>query len=70
MVTDLALFDFANPEREMQLTAVHPGVTIEQVRAAVGWNLRLADDVAETPPPTSDELQVVREELDPEGIYR
>lgn len=70
VVTDLALFDFANPEREMQLTAVHPGVTIEQVRAAVGWNLRLADDVAETPPPTSDELQVVREELDPEGIYR
>ncbi len=70
VVTDLALFDFANPEREMQLIAVHPGVTIEQVRAAVGWNLRLAGDVTGTPPPALDELRVVREELDPQGIYR
>lgn len=70
VVTDMALFDFASPDREMQLIAVHPGVTIEQVREAVGWNLRLADHVTETPPPTPDELRVVREELDPEGIYR
>jgi glutaconate CoA-transferase subunit B len=70
VVTDLALFDFANPERAMQLIAIHPGVTIDQVRAEVGWNLRLADHITTTPSPTPEELRVVREELDPEGIYR
>lgn len=70
VVTDLALFDFANPRREMQLIAVHPGVTIDQARAEVGWDVRLAATVAATPAPTAEELRVVREELDPAGLYR
>jgi glutaconate CoA-transferase subunit B len=63
VVTDKALFDFANPEREMQVTSLHPGVTLDEVRGAAGWPLRVAADVAETPPPTSEELRLVREEL-------
>lgn len=70
VITDLALFDFANPERELQLAAVHPGVTVDQVRAEVGWELRLAPAVAETTAPTAEELHIVRAELDPEGLYR
>jgi glutaconate CoA-transferase subunit B len=70
VITDLALLDFANPEREMQLVATHPGVSVEQVRAEVGWPLRVAPEVATTPPPSDEELRMVRVELDPDGMYR
>jgi glutaconate CoA-transferase subunit B len=70
VITDLALFDFANPEREMQLIATHPGVSIEDVRGEVGWDLRIAPEVAVTPAPTEDELHTVRVDLDPDGMYR
>jgi glutaconate CoA-transferase, subunit B len=63
VVTDKALFDFANPEREMQLVSLHPGVTLDEVRAAVGWPLRVATVVAATPPPSAEELRLVRAEL-------
>jgi glutaconate CoA-transferase subunit B len=70
VVTDLGLLDFATPEREMQLISVHAGISVEQVRDAVGWDLRYAPSVAETPAPTADELRLLREELDPTGLYR
>jgi glutaconate CoA-transferase subunit B len=70
VISDLALLDFANPEREMQLVATHPGVSVEQVRAEVGWPLRVAPAVSVTPPPSEEELRMVRVELDPEGMYR
>ena len=70
VITDLALFDFANAEREMQLIATHPGVSVAQVQAEVGWNLRLADTVITSEPPSAEELRLMREELDPTGIYR
>ncbi len=70
VITDLALFDFSNPQREMQLVAIHPGVTVEQVRAEIGWNVRIATQITQTPAPSEEELRVVREELDPDGIYR
>jgi glutaconate CoA-transferase subunit B len=53
----------------MRLAAIHPGVTLEEVRAATGWDLRAAADLQATPPPTAEELRLIREELDPEGVY-
>lgn len=70
VITNLALFNFDNADREMQLIALYPGVTIEQVRTEIGWNLRLADAVDTVPPPTLQELHVMRNELDREGVYR
>ena len=35
----------------------------------MGWEPRVADDLADTPPPTAEELRLIREELDPEGDY-
>jgi glutaconate CoA-transferase subunit B len=70
VISDKALFDFAEPEREMRLISLHPGVTLDEVHAAVGWPLRQAPDLAETPPPMPDELRQMREELDPTGLYR
>ncbi len=70
VITDKAMFNFDNPAREMQLAALHPGVTAESVQAEVGWPLRVAANVATTPPPTEDELHLVRDVLDPHGMYR
>jgi glutaconate CoA-transferase subunit B len=68
VVTDIGIFHF-DQDGEMRLDSVHPGSTIEQVRAAMAWEPRLAADLAETPAPTEHELRLIRDRLDPEGNY-
>lgn len=70
VVTDKALFDFDSPDHEMRLVSLHPGVDLDEVRSAVGWPLRIADEMGQTPAPTAAELECVRIELDPAGLYR
>jgi glutaconate CoA-transferase subunit B len=70
VITDHAVFDFDNPEREMQLSGLHPGTTVEMVRAEVGWELRVSRNLRDTPPPTEEELDLLRTELDPDSHYR
>lgn len=60
VITDKALFDFANPEHEMQLISLHPNISLEQIRAEMGWEVRLAANIAQTPPPTTEELRYIR----------
>jgi glutaconate CoA-transferase, subunit B len=67
VVTDLGVYHLA--DRELQLDALHPGVTLDQVRGAMGWTPRVAESVGETPPPTNEELRMIRDELDPRGVY-
>jgi glutaconate CoA-transferase subunit B len=69
VVTDKAILRFDAASGEMMLTSVHPGVTVEQVRAEVGWPLKVAADVKTTEPPTAAELHIIRTELDPGGMY-
>lgn len=66
VVTDLAVLDFATPDHRMRIRSVHPGVTVDEVRAATGFAL-VVDDVAETRLPSAEELRLVREVIDPEG---
>lgn len=70
VITDKAILDFANSQREMQLSALHPGVAVKDVQAEVGWPLRLAETIRETESPTAEELRLIREELDPHAMYR
>src|SRR5438132_4124247 len=70
VITDKAILDFTNPQREMQLSALYPGVTVKDVQAEVGWPLRLAETIQEADVPTNEELRLIREELDPHGMYR
>ena len=67
VVTNLG---FLEPDEtgEMILTALHPGVTVEDVQANTGWALKVAAKLRVTDPPTEDELRLVRE-LDPQNIY-
>jgi glutaconate CoA-transferase subunit B len=53
----------------MRLDSLHPGATIEAVRETIGWDVKVAPEVAATPPPTDEELRLIREELDPGGAY-
>jgi glutaconate CoA-transferase subunit B len=62
VVTDLGVLE-PGGDGELTLTAVHPGVTVEQVRDATGWDLRVADDLATTAPPTGEERAALEELL-------
>ncbi|HYG71602.1 MAG TPA: CoA-transferase [Actinomycetota bacterium] len=69
VVTDLGTYGFDEGTGEMTLLTLHPGATMDQVRASTGWEMRVSDRVGETPPPTEDELRLIRTELDPQGVY-
>jgi glutaconate CoA-transferase subunit B len=60
VITDLGLLEPDPDSRELTLTAVHPGVAPDQVRAATGWPLAVAPDLAVTDPPRPDELDALR----------
>ena len=53
----------------MRLDSLHPGATVDGVRDTIGWDVAIAPDLAATPPPTADELRLIRDELDPDGTY-
>ncbi|WP_073458093.1 CoA-transferase subunit beta [Pseudonocardia thermophila] len=60
VITDLGLLEPDPETAELVLTAVHEGVTVEQVRAETGWELVIADDLAVTAPPSEEELSTLR----------
>jgi glutaconate CoA-transferase subunit B len=70
VVTDKCVFGFDEETREITLQTLHPGVTLAEVQEAVAWKLKVAPDMAETKSPSGEELRLLREELDPEGLYR
>lgn len=69
VVTDLGIFHFDEASGEMRLDSLHPGSTLEEVRAAMAWEPRIADELASTDAPTDQELRLIREDLDPGGVY-
>ena len=60
VITNLGLFGFDDASRAMRLDALHPGVTIDDVRAQTGFEVLIADPVAVTAPPTDTELAILR----------
>jgi glutaconate CoA-transferase subunit B len=68
VVTTLGLFKF-DANGEMFLESVFPGVPVEEVRKNIQWELKVAEGVKELTPPTAEELRILREELDPLGMY-
>jgi glutaconate CoA-transferase, subunit B len=59
VVTDLGILE--PRDGELTLVALHPGVAVDDVRAATGWDLKVADDLRETEPPRPDEIEALRE---------
>lgn len=68
VVTDLAVLDFATPDHRMRLASVHPGVTVADVVAQTGFDLAIDGDVPETRRPTTEELRLIREVIDPKAL--
>ncbi len=68
VVTDLGVYHF-DDDGEMRLDTLHPGATLEDVHAAMGWRVRVCGELATTPPPSAEELRLIREVLDPAGHY-
>ena len=69
VVTNLALMGFDEKTKHMQLLALNPGVTLEQVIENTGFELIIPDRVDHNEPPTAEELRVLREEVDPNRLY-
>jgi glutaconate CoA-transferase, subunit B len=60
VITDLGVLEPDPDSCELTVTALHHGVTREQVVEATGWDVRFADSVATTEPPSDDELSALR----------
>jgi glutaconate CoA-transferase subunit B len=68
LVSDLGQFDFANGK--MRLTHLHPGVALKRVQAKTGFDLEIAPDLKETQPPTQEEIDLLRNVIDPFGVRK
>ncbi len=68
IVTDIGVLG-PDQSGEMILTALHPGMTVEQARENTGWDLKISDNLNITKPVTEQELIILREDLDPNAIY-
>jgi acyl CoA:acetate/3-ketoacid CoA transferase beta subunit len=68
VVSNLGVFDFDTPDHAMRVRSLHPGVTLEAVQEATGFPLATDGGVAETRPPTDDELRLIREVIDPQAL--
>jgi glutaconate CoA-transferase subunit B len=60
VITDLGVLRPDPESRELTLTQIHPGVSLQDAQEATGWELRVGDDLGETKPPSAEELDVLR----------
>jgi len=68
VVSNLGVFDFETPDHRMRLRSLHPGVSVDEVVAATGFELVVPDDVPETRAPSDTEFALLRERIDPQGL--
>ena len=61
VITDLGILEPDDETKELVLTHVHPGISPEQAQEATGWDLKVADELVTTEPPTDEELSKLRE---------
>jgi glutaconate CoA-transferase subunit B len=69
VITDRGILESDPESGEMVLTSIYPDVTVEDVRTNVGWPLQVRDQLGSIAPPTSQELHLLRDVLDPKKLY-
>ena len=69
VVTDKGILDADEATGELVLSALYPGVTADEVRAGIGWSLRSRDTLGTVEPPADRDLHLLRDVLDPRGLY-
>lgn len=70
VTTPLCVLDFDTPDRGARLRSLHPGVTVDEVVDATGFEIAIPDKVPESVPPSAEELRVLREVVDPLGTRK
>ncbi|MBM4519854.1 CoA-transferase [Rhodococcus hoagii] len=68
VVTDLAVLDFTPDTGRLRLVSVHPGVTVDDVVAATGFDLVIPDSLPQTRAPSAEELELIRTVIDPRNL--
>jgi glutaconate CoA-transferase subunit B len=68
VITDRAILHPHGESHELHLASLHPGQTLDDVRANTGWDLKVLPDVRETPPPSKDEIAALRA-VDVDGYW-
>ncbi len=68
IITSLCVFRFPEGGGEAHLASIHPGQSVDEVRAETGWEVKVAEHVSETAPPSESELAAIRR-FDPEGFW-
>jgi glutaconate CoA-transferase subunit B len=69
VVTNLGVLGYHPQSKRMMLLQTQPGISTEQVLENTGFELLIADEVGQNPPPSAEELRVLREEVDREKFY-
>lgn len=71
VVTNLAVLDFDPESKRMRIKSVHPGVSVEEVQEATGFELAVSDaEVPSTAVPTEEQVRLIRDEIDPDGMRK
>jgi acyl CoA:acetate/3-ketoacid CoA transferase beta subunit len=70
VVTNLGVMDFETADNTMRVRSVHPGVGLDDIFENTAFDLEVADDVTESRLPTAEELELMREVLDPNGLRK
>jgi len=70
IITNKGVMRFDDETKEAYLATYHPDSSVDEIRKLTPWDLRVADDVHETEPPTVEEIRVLREVLDPGGMIK
>ena len=71
VISNLAVMDFHPVSKRMRLRSVHPGISVEQVREATGFELLMPEsDVQATAPPSKEQVRLIREVIDPDGMRK
>ncbi|QQD19581.1 ketoacid CoA transferase [Spongiibacter nanhainus] len=65
--TNLGVFDFRGPNRQMQIVSLHPGVTVEEVQDNTGFPVHVPENIATTAAPTEEQLAVIQQ-IDPKNL--
>ncbi len=67
VITDKCIFRFEKDTKEMYLEALHPHVTVDEVRNEISWDIKVAPKLKRTEPPTVQQVEIIRA-IDPSGI--
>jgi glutaconate CoA-transferase subunit B len=65
VITDLAILGYHEETKRMEILSLHPGITLEQVQENTGFKLGVRQPLQTTEPPTTAELLILRDEVDP-----